>query len=117
MKQKGPPCENVWQAVGKSSLGMEAQNPYQSFIVQASAGSGKTYQLSRRFLYLVASGADPAHILTLTFTVKAANEMRARILADAAALWTPFMPPIEMSYPRLAVRWKLHKKYWPLLNF
>ncbi len=69
-------------------MGIEAQNPYHSFIVQASAGSGKTYQLSRRFLFLVASGADPAHILTLTFTVKAANEMRARILADAAALWT-----------------------------
>jgi len=67
---------------------MDAQNPYESFIVQASAGSGKTYQLSRRFLYLVASGADPANILTLTFTVKAANEMRARILADAATLWT-----------------------------
>ncbi len=69
-------------------MGIEAQNPYRSFIVQASAGSGKTYQLSRRFLYLVASGADPSHILTLTFTVKAANEMRARILSDAAALWT-----------------------------
>lgn len=62
------------------------QNPYQSFIVQASAGCGKTYQLSRRFLFLVGAGASPESILTLTFTRKAAGEMRERILSDAADL-------------------------------
>jgi ATP-dependent exoDNAse (exonuclease V) beta subunit len=62
------------------------QNPYASYIVKASAGCGKTYQLSRRFLYLVAAGADPFSILTITFTKKAAAEMRERILSDASML-------------------------------
>jgi ATP-dependent exoDNAse (exonuclease V) beta subunit len=35
-------------------------NPWASYIVEASAGSGKTWQLSRRFLALVIAGADPA---------------------------------------------------------
>ena len=62
------------------------QNPYESYIVEASAGTGKTYQLSRRFLYLVGAGAAPGNILTITFTVKAAGEMRARILEEATRL-------------------------------
>ena len=51
-------------------------NPWQSYVVEASAGSGKTWQLSRRFLALVIAGADPASILTVTFTKKAGAEMR-----------------------------------------
>lgn len=62
------------------------RNPYKSFVVSASAGSGKTYQLSRRFLFLVAAGAEPGSILTVTFTRKAAGEMRARILQEASRL-------------------------------
>lgn len=62
------------------------QNPYISCVVRASAGCGKTYQLSRRFLYLVSAGANPASILTITFTKKAASEMRERILSESANL-------------------------------
>ena len=62
------------------------EDPYASFLVPASAGAGKTYKLSRRFLFLVGAGAEPETILTLTFTKKAAAEMRERILADAASL-------------------------------
>lgn len=62
------------------------QDPYRSFLVAASAGSGKTYQLSRRFLHLIGAGAKPQSILTVTFTKKAAGEMRQRILAEAARL-------------------------------
>lgn len=64
----------------------DPKNPYFSFMVPASAGSGKTYQLSKRFLFLVAAGAAPESILTLTFTKKAAAEMRERILSDACQL-------------------------------
>ena len=65
---------------------MDPVNPYKSCVVSASAGSGKTYQLSRRFLYLVGAGADPSSILTITFTKKAAAEMRGRILEEAFSL-------------------------------
>jgi ATP-dependent helicase/nuclease subunit A len=61
-------------------------NPWASYIVEASAGSGKTWQLSRRFLALVIAGADPATILTVTFTKKAAADMRERIIKDALLL-------------------------------
>lgn len=62
------------------------RNPYRSCIVDASAGTGKTYQLSRRFLFLVAAHAEPSEILTITFTRKARSEMRARIVAFASEL-------------------------------
>lgn len=73
------------------------QNPYNSFLVQASAGSGKTYQLSKRYLSLVASGAAPSGILTITFTVKAASEMRARIISEAGSLLVNEKQQIEFD--------------------
>ena len=53
-------------------------------IIRASAGSGKTYQLTLRFIRLLALGAAPDHIVALTFTRKAAGEFFARILARLA---------------------------------
>lgn len=74
------------QAREQVSEPLSPYNPWHSFLIEASAGSGKTWQLSRRFLALVVAGADPSSILTVTFTKKAAAEMRERIIRDAVKL-------------------------------
>ncbi|MBF0590104.1 MAG: UvrD-helicase domain-containing protein, partial [Magnetococcales bacterium] len=83
----------------------EALDPERSFIVQAPAGSGKTSLLTERYLGLLARVEQPEEILAITFTVKAAGEMRRRIYSEltSALEGGPIQAPHEERARRLAL--------------
>jgi ATP-dependent helicase/nuclease subunit A len=59
---------------------VRAVDPTRNVVLEASAGTGKTRVLVERYVNLLLAGVEPEHILAITFTRKAAAEMRQRIV-------------------------------------
>jgi len=66
-------------AMSGTGLVRQALDPARSVVIEACAGSGKTWLLVSRIVRLLLEGAKPGEILAITFTRKAAQEMAARL--------------------------------------
>ena len=98
----------------------EALDPQRSFIVQAPAGSGKTELLIQRYLLLLARVNHAEEVIAVTFTKKAAGEMRERVLqalADAQAGKRPESPHEELTLNLAAAALQRdHESGWHLID-
>ena len=81
---------------------LQALDPSRSFIVQAPAGSGKTELLIQRFLTLLGQVEQPEAVVAITFTRKAAAEMRHRVISAIQRASEP-----RPATPHEAHTWKL----------
>ncbi|HEY7473424.1 MAG TPA: UvrD-helicase domain-containing protein [Vicinamibacterales bacterium] len=75
-----PPAPVPPEATPDQAARAFAVDPANDVVLEASAGTGKTRVLVARYARLIEAGVDPRHILAMTFTRKAAAEMRDRVL-------------------------------------
>src|SRR6266851_2003838 len=107
MDQSPPPLPSPFGAEGARETGLSDEQQAAAAVpagpvrVVAGAGTGKTAVIAARFHRLVELGADPASILVMTFTERAATEMRERILAAGGAGEAPHVG----TFHSLAMRW------------
>ena len=82
--------ENLLSSLNESQK-IAAQHIDGPMLILAGAGSGKTKTITTRLAYLISIGIDPRSILTLTFTNKAATQMRERAfnMIDPSMINTP----------------------------
>ena len=80
-------------------------------VVGAGAGTGKTWTLAWRFVWTVLTREDVRRTLTLTFTEKAASEMRRRIAALLSDLEPALAPSTELSRRGAAALASLDQAY------
>jgi ATP-dependent exoDNAse (exonuclease V) beta subunit len=109
-------------ALGEDARARQRALEMASFIVQAPAGSGKTELLTQRFLKLLAHVAHPEEVVALTFTNKAATEMRHRILASLERAARDECPTDDLPHKQLtfalskAVLRQDAQHHWDLLQ-
>src|SRR5215475_1641311 len=76
-----PSVARITWAMFDTDARQVAVDPSQNVVLEASAGTGKTRVLVERYVNLLLAGVEPERILAITFTRKAATEMRQRIIA------------------------------------
>jgi ATP-dependent helicase/nuclease subunit A len=74
------------QPVSGDEFVRRASDPQASAVVEACAGSGKTWLLVGRIVRALLAGSSPGEILAITFTRRAAQEMRTRLMDDLKSL-------------------------------